>query len=132
MKLAQTALRESADLRRLAIVVRDAYDAVLVQDLHGLLVAWNPGAARMYGWSEAEALTMNIRDLIIEGLREQELARVQRLGQGEVVEPYRSQRFTKDGQSVEVWVTASVLLNDAGDAYAIATTEKTIGEARRD
>jgi len=132
MKQVQRALRESADLRRLAIVVRDAYDAVLVQDLHGRLVAWNPGAARMYGWSEAEALTMNIRDLITEGLREQELARVQRTGRGEVVEPYRSQRFTKDGQSVEVWVTASVLLNDSGDAYAIATTEKPVGEARRD
>src|SRR5712692_8207599 len=130
MKQAQTALRENAELRRLAVVVRDAHDAVMVQDLQGRITAWNPAATRMYGWSEAEALTMNIRDLIAEGRREQELGRVQRLGRGEVLEPYRSQRIPKDGQGVEVWVTASVLVNDAGDPYAIATTEKQVEEAR--
>jgi two-component system CheB/CheR fusion protein len=128
MKQAQRALRESADLRRLAVVVRDAHDAVLVQDLHGRITAWNPSAARMYGWSQAEALTMNIRDLIAEGRREQELARVQRLGRGEVLEPYRLQRIAKDGESIEVWVTASVLVSDSGNAYAIATTEKQVEE----
>ena len=66
MKKAQAALRESEDLRRLAVVVRDAHDAITVQDLEGRILAWNPGAERMYGWSEAEALAMNIRDLIPE------------------------------------------------------------------
>jgi PAS domain S-box-containing protein len=37
-------------------MVRDAHDAVTVQDLDGRILAWNPGAVRMYGWSEAEAL----------------------------------------------------------------------------
>lgn len=31
---------------------------------------WNPAALRMNGWSEAEALVMNIRDRIPEGLRQ--------------------------------------------------------------
>ena len=66
MKQAQAALRESEALRRLAVVVRDAHDAITVQDLEGRILAWNPGAERMYGWSEAEALAMNIRDLIPE------------------------------------------------------------------
>ena len=74
MKKAQAALRESEALRRLAVVVRDAHDAITVQDLEGRILAWNPGAERMYGWSEAEALTMNIRDLIPEGQREEALA----------------------------------------------------------
>jgi two-component system CheB/CheR fusion protein len=39
-KKAQAALRESEALRRLAAVVRDAYDAVLVQDLEGRIIAW--------------------------------------------------------------------------------------------
>ena len=75
MKKAQEALREAEALRRLAVVVRDAHDAITVQDLEGRILAWNPGAERMYGWSEAEALAMNIRDLIPEGLREEALAR---------------------------------------------------------
>jgi PAS domain S-box-containing protein len=59
MKKAQEALRKANDLRRLAVVVRDAHDAITVQDLDGRILAWNPGAERMYGWSEAEALAMN-------------------------------------------------------------------------
>ncbi len=130
MKQAQIALRESADLRRLAVVVCDASDAIMVQDLDGRITAWNPMAVRVYGWSEAEARTMNIRDLIAGGQHEQELARVQRLARGEVLEPYRTHRIAKDGQGIEVWVTASVLVSDSGDPYGIATTEKHVEEAR--
>jgi two-component system, chemotaxis family, CheB/CheR fusion protein len=34
------------------------------------ILGWNPGAKKMYGWSKAEALAMNIRDLIAEPQRE--------------------------------------------------------------
>ena len=54
MKKAQAALRDSEALRRVAVVVRDARDAILVQDMTGRILAWNPGAEKMYGWSEDE------------------------------------------------------------------------------
>ena len=44
MRNAQAALRESEALRRLAVVVRDAHDAILMQDLEGRILAWNPSA----------------------------------------------------------------------------------------
>ena len=129
VKKAQAALRESEAMRRLAVVVRDAHDAVMVQDLDGRLLAWNPGAERMYGWSEAEALTMNIVDLVPEGRRQEALAVVRQLTRAEVLEPYRTQRIAKDGRKVEVWLTASALVNEAGDVYAMATTEMEIQSA---
>jgi two-component system CheB/CheR fusion protein len=126
MRNVQAALRESEALRRLAVVVRDAHDAILVQDLEGRILAWNPGAERMYGWNEAEALAMNIRDLIPEGQREASLAMVKQLARAEVLEPYHSQRIAKDGRILEVWLTATALMNQTGEAYAIATTERQI------
>ncbi len=119
------ALRKANELLRLAVVVRDAHDAITVQDLEGRILAWNPGAVRMYGWSEAEALLMNVRDRIPQALREQALAKVHQLSQAEVLEPYRTQRVTKAGAVVEVWMTATALVNEAGQMYAIATTERT-------
>jgi two-component system CheB/CheR fusion protein len=38
------ALRKANELLRLAVVVRDATDAITVQDLEGRTIAWNPGA----------------------------------------------------------------------------------------
>jgi len=126
IKKAQAALRESEDLRRLAVVVRDAHDAIAVQDLEGRILAWNPGAERMYGWSEAEALAMNIRDLIPKSRQEETLAMLRKLSRAEVIEPYRMPRITKDGRIVEVWLTATALVNDSGGVYAIATTERKV------
>ena len=126
IKRAQAALRESEDLRRLAVVVRDAHDAIAVQDLEGRILAWNPGAERMYGWSEAEALAMNIRDLVPESRREETLAVLRKLSMAEVMEPYRMSRIAIDGRIVEVWLTATALVNDSGVVYAIATTERKV------
>jgi two-component system CheB/CheR fusion protein len=126
LKKAQAALRESEAMRRLAVVVCDSHDAIAVQDLDGHILAWNPGAERMYGWSEAEALTMNILDLIPEGRRQEALGAVRQLGQAEVLEPYRTQRIAKGGRIVEIWLTATALVNDTGNVYAIATTESEI------
>jgi two-component system CheB/CheR fusion protein len=121
---AQAALRESEAQSRLAVVVRDAHDAITAVDLDGRILAWNPGAERMYGWSEAEALEMNARDLIPEAQREEALAIVLRLSRANVLEPYRVQRIAKNGRIVEVSVTATLLVNKSGEGYAIATTER--------
>ncbi|MEO7354697.1 MAG: chemotaxis protein CheB [Gemmatimonadales bacterium] len=123
MKQAQD---ESRALARLATVVRDANDAIAVYDLDGRILAWNPGATRLYGWSEPEALRMNVRELIPEALREAALASVRQLSRAEVLAPYRTQRLTKDGRTIAVSLTATMLLSGAGEMYAIATTERAI------
>ena len=118
------ALQKANVVLRLAAVVRDTHDAIIVQDLEGRIIAWNPGAVRMYGWSEAEALAMNVRDLIPAGQREEALARIHQLSRAEILEPFYTQRLTKDGQIVEISLAATALMNEAGQAYAIATTER--------
>jgi two-component system CheB/CheR fusion protein len=114
------------DLLRLAVVVRDAHDAITVQGLDGRVLAWNPGAERIYGWSETEALMMNVRDRIPEGLREEALAKIHQLSQSEILEPHQTRRITKEGVVVEVSVISTALVNEAGKMYAIATTERAI------
>ena len=110
------ALRKANELLRLAVVVRDAFDAITVQDLDGRILAWNPGAVRMYGWTEAEALQMNARDRLPPGVPAQ------------TPDPI-TQRLTKDGQRLTITLTSTELLDAAGDIYAIATTERTLHEA---
>jgi two-component system CheB/CheR fusion protein len=125
-KETQDALFKANDLLRLAVVLRDAHDAITMQDLEGRIIAWNPGAVRMYGWSEAEALAMNVRDRIPGRLRKEALIRVHQLSQADILEPYRTQRISKDGTVVDIWLIATALVNENGEIYAIATTERAI------
>jgi two-component system, chemotaxis family, CheB/CheR fusion protein len=62
----------------------------------------NPGAERIYGWSESEALAMNIRDLMPENEREQPLATVRQQCRAGILEPQLQQRIAKDGRIAQV------------------------------
>ena len=124
MKRAEDSLERANRQVRLAVVVRDASDAITVHDLEGRMIAWNPSASRIYGWNEEEALTLNIRQRVPVALQRECMAQIAKLSQAEVLEPFPTQRLTKSGQVLNVYVTATALLNEAGVVYAIATNER--------
>lgn len=117
-------LIKANDLTRLAVVMRDAFDAITMHDLDGRIQAWNPAAVRVYGWSEDEALKMNVVQRIPESRREGYLKKLRELNQVEILQPYVTQRLTKNGAVVDVFVTSTALINEAGRMYAIATIER--------
>lgn len=123
MKQAREILKESEAMRRMVVVIRDANDAITLQDMEGNILAWNPMAESMYGWSKAEALTMNISKLIPESRKENELDILKKLSRAEVLEPYRTLRLTKEGRILNVCLTATALVK-AGEVYAISTIER--------
>jgi two-component system CheB/CheR fusion protein len=118
------ALRKANEMLRLAVIARDAHDAITVQDLEGRIIAWNPGAVQMYGWSEAEALSMNVRDRIPKGLQAEALVKIEQLSKAKILRPYRTQRTTKEGAVIEISMTSTALVDEAGQIYGIATTER--------
>jgi two-component system CheB/CheR fusion protein len=121
---ARVELRKAKEHLRLAAVIRDAHDAITVHDLEGRIIAWNQAAVRTFGWSEAEALTMNIRDRIPEGLREDALDKLQRFSLYGSLEPHLTKRIAKNGAVLDVTIISTALMNEAGKMYAIATTER--------
>ena len=123
-KHTELSLKQANDQLRLATVVRDANDAILLQDLDGNIMAWNGAAQRLYGWSETEALTMNIAKLIPENLRNIAVERIRQISQNEIMETHETKRITKDGVLINIWLTATGLVNQEGEVYAIATTER--------
>ncbi len=50
--------------------ISDVSDAVLISDRHGVIVFWNSGAARMFGYTAAEAVGQSLDLIIPENLRE--------------------------------------------------------------
>ena len=115
-------------IRRLATVVRDSSDAITIQDFDGRITAWNRGAELMYGYSEAEALLANIERLTAPGKVEEQKEFTRRLMAGEAITAFETQRLTKDGRVLEVWLTVTKLMDDAGKPVGIASTERDITE----
>ena len=118
--------RAEKTVQRLATVVLDSNDAVIVYDLKDRIIAWNKGAQKMYGYTEAEALQMNIRQLTPENMRirARELVRVS-------AAPLVTRRRTKGGRILDVLLTVTVLRDDKGRAVEVATTERDITEQKR-
>jgi PAS domain S-box-containing protein len=117
--------------RRLATVVTDSNDAVILFDPRGSIQAWNRGATAMYGWSEEEALRMNIRDLATP----EEMANlgdlIRRVIGGETIGSAETRRRGKDERVLDVWLTITAVLDETGQLAAIATTERDITERKR-
>ncbi len=124
--LHRDALQKAEEMTKLARVAHDAQDAITVHDLQGQTLTWSPGAQRLYGWSEAEALQLNVLNRIPVPLREGALTTLAQICQSQDLEPCRTQRLTREGAVVNVSLTASALLDANGKVYAIATTERAI------
>jgi PAS domain S-box-containing protein len=120
------------EARRMATVVRDSNDAITIQDFAGRITAWNRGAELMYGYSEAEALQMNIEHLTAPGKVAEEKDFVRRLEAGEAVASLETQRVTKDGRILDVWMTVTKLMDEAGKPIGVASTERDITERKRE
>jgi len=118
--------RTAAQLRRLATVVTDSNDAVTVQDLQGNIQAWNRGAERLYGYTEAEALKLNSISLVPEEGRSQAVRFLEDIKNGKEIASLEVKRQTKDKRIIDVWLTITKLVDDYGRPVAIATTERDI------
>ncbi|CAB1078492.1 Multidomain signal transduction protein including CheB-like methylesterase, CheR-like methyltransferase and BaeS-like histidine kinase [Olavius algarvensis Delta 1 endosymbiont] len=110
--------------RRLITVVKDSNDAVTIQDLDGNIKAWNRGAENMYGYSEAEALDMNISEIIPREEYGTVLKFIAQIKAHRDVSSFKTKRKTKDGRILEVWLTVTRLVNEQGQPIEIATTER--------
>lgn len=112
---------------RLAAVVLDSNDAVIICDLKDRITAWNRGARELYGYSEAQAMGMSIRKIMPASkvLMARELVRVS-ARQGKKAAPIEAQRRTKQGRTLDVLLTVTVLRDEEGRAVEVATTERDI------
>jgi len=120
-------MRAERQTRRLATVLTDSNDAILLFDLDGNIITWNRGAQEMYGWSEAEALQMTIRDLTPPEQVAENLDLIRRLLAGETVFSFETRRKRKDGRILDIWLTTTAVRDETGmKIETIATTERDI------
>jgi PAS domain S-box-containing protein len=117
--------------RRFAAMLLDSSDAIALADLEGQITAWNRGAQSMYGYTEADALKMNLCDLVNDEAREDTHSLLKRIVQGAAVPAFEAQRRTRDGRMIDVWTTVTLLKDASGRPAALATTDRDITARRQ-
>ncbi len=110
----------------MATVIEDSNDAITFQDLEGNILAWNKGAEIIYGYSQAEALRMNIVDTVPPDYQAEARGFLASLKRGELLPNLETKRKHKDGRIIDVWLTNTKLTDDKGTLTGLATTERDI------
>jgi len=101
-------LKHAVEARaRLAAIVDSSDDAIISKNLDGIIMSWNAGAERLFGYAPDEAIGQPVTMLIPAELRDQEPGILARVRRGERVDPYETIRRRKDGTLVEVSLSVS-------------------------
>lgn len=120
-----------AESERLAVLLKDSNDAIIMNDLDGRIHIWNRGAEHMYGYSETEALEMRIDALAPAGDKREFRTYMAGAVKGTHMDDLETRRQTKDGRLIDISLTATRLMNDEGQVIGIMATERDITSRKR-
>ena len=118
-------------LREQGAIVEASDDAIISKTLDGTIVSWNHGAELIYGYTAQEVIGKSISILIPLDAHNELPGILERIGKGERVEHYETVRVRKDGTRIEVSLTVSPVLNDAGLIVGASAIARDISESRR-
>ena len=116
---------------RFAAVARTAHDAIFIASLDGRFLDWNPAAERIFGFSLVESKSLTMSRFVPEEYIAQSLSARARLARGETIEPFESKRISKDGRTIDVWISAAPIFDRSGTPVAIAATVRDITDRNR-
>jgi PAS domain S-box-containing protein len=96
----------------LASIVSSADDAIVSKTLEGIITSWNPAAEAIFGYSADEIVGRPIYVIIPPELAGEEVEILRRIGRGERIAHFETERLRKNGSRVQVSVTISPLIKD--------------------
>jgi PAS domain S-box-containing protein len=127
-----TERKRADELRaRLAAIVDSSDDAIIGKTLDGIIVSWNKGAERIYGYSAAEVIGQPLAILLPPGRHAEEPEILERLKRGERVESFETLRRRKDGQDIDVSVTISPIRDSRGSLVGASKVARDISDRKR-
>ena len=112
----------------LAQALRASADAIVVQDLDGRVVSWNPAATRLYGYEAAEVVGGD-GGFLLAGPASERLTEIRdRARGGETIARVDTVQVRRDGSEVPVSLTVSPLRAPDGAVTGLVSSGQDISE----
>jgi PAS domain S-box-containing protein len=116
---------------RYAAVIESSDDAIASGTLDGIIVSWNSGAQKMYGYTEAEAVGNPITMLVPSELPDEENRILETLKAGGRIEHFETVRVTKTGKRINVSLSISPIKDSSGGIVGISGIARDITERKQ-
>jgi PAS domain S-box-containing protein len=111
-------------------IVDSASDAVIAKTLDGVILAWNPGAERLYGYTAEEAVGRSISLIVPETHLAQLETILAALRRGDRVDYLETMRRRKDGRLLDVGLTVSPVHDPDGNLIGASAIGRDITAQR--
>ena len=116
---------------RLAAIVESSDDAIFSKTLEGLILSWNPGAEKLFGYGFDEVIGKS-GDMLLPSDRLAEEKKVyERVRLGETTRQLATKRNRKNGSVVDVSITVCPIFDAAGTVIGAATVCRDVTEQRK-
>ena len=122
--------RREDDLSRLAAVVESSYDAIIGLTPEGIILTWNRGAERIFGYSAEEAIGQSILFLSPPDLPPESPTFLEKVGRADAVEHFETIRAKKDGTYLQIALTLSPIKNSDGQVVGVSGVARDITESK--
>ena len=99
--------RADFDAQRLASIVESSDDAIISKGLDGIIISWNCGAERLFGYPADEVIGKSVTILIPKDRMNEEPEIIDRIRRGERIDHYDTVRRRKDGSLIDISLTVS-------------------------
>ncbi len=117
--------------RRQAAIVASSSDAILGATLDGVITSWNTGAEQVYGYGAQEMIGRSLAVLAPPDLYLELIAMLARIGAGESVRPYETQRIHKDGRILHVSISVSPVRDRSGAIVGASAAARDITATKK-
>ncbi len=115
---------------RLAGFVDSFEDGIISTNLDGTIESWNRSAERIFGYPAEEVLGRSISVIIPSDHQSLENELLQRVRQGERVEPHETARIRKDGRRIEISLSLSPVHGPGGELIGVSRIVRDITERK--
>lgn len=115
----------------LSAIVDSSDDAIISKDLNGIIMSWNKGAERVFGYTAEEAIGRSIMMIIPPDRPDEEPKILERLKRGERVDHFETIRVRKDGRRINISVTISPVKDADGRIVGASKVARDISERVR-
>ena len=121
--------REMDHTALLVAIINSSSDAIISKDLNGLVTTWNPGAERLFGFTEQEMIGHSLSKIIPPDKADEEGQILARLLRGEALDHYATERIAKDGRRMFLSLNISPLRNATGRIIGAVKIARDITES---